>query len=669
MTARTVTGNIQQVTGAASPGGFFVVTPENPLRAADSDSLMIGESFRVTADGSGDISFVVEEGTYQITATTAAGDFRVRMVVDSEGPWTIGRLVGLPVPITPGLAQQVFDAADAAAASAAQAALYDGPKVDTFAELDALTAAEIDVGDLVRVIETGAVCERVASGADFTTAGGIGVRVLGPAVSVRAFGYDGSAASTSRAQIGLNWLGAVARRSLIWDVPNSNISGTLNLPDASRWDVNFPTVTQFIQSLDNTPCFVMSPSANRFSFGFSGQRVWFVWENDQPSTNTLAIGIAFNPTTDLPDGIYDFYFDGLHIENGYDLLVRHPSASGITCPYWGYRIGELHFQSRATGRAIAINSGVAAGAPAGVVDKIYANCLNSSANVVDFRAQNGVRINSLEINNAQRRSVYFESAPNCSIGMLRFELCELEASEDLMSVAGSSSRVIVESLELQAVDTAAASDCFGVVSFGGAVISVTGAVTIRDCEATGAGRFRVFRSADSSGVFGKFILPPNINMQTDDNNVTLYEKTQGAHIAFASSVPIGPFVLASVSGVSSFTSMVAAFDGSNTYFDILSPVDGFLTGVHIRLSAAITAGTLTFFPQINGASIGGGAFSAQISSGQDASYYGINKWEPSTVNQGHRVLKGDRLRVLVTPSAVTGGGNATVQLLIAADPT
>jgi hypothetical protein len=67
--------------------------------------------------------------------------------------------------------------AQAAAASAAEAALYDGPKVDTFAELDALTSAEIDVGDLVRVIETGAVYERVASGADFTTAGGIGVRV------------------------------------------------------------------------------------------------------------------------------------------------------------------------------------------------------------------------------------------------------------------------------------------------------------------------------------------------------------------------------------------------------------------------------------------------------------------------------------------------------------
>jgi hypothetical protein len=68
--------------------------------------------------------------------------------------------------------------AQAAAASAAEAALYDGPKVDTFEELDALTSAEIDVGDLVRVIETGAVYERVSSGADFTTAGGIGLRVL-----------------------------------------------------------------------------------------------------------------------------------------------------------------------------------------------------------------------------------------------------------------------------------------------------------------------------------------------------------------------------------------------------------------------------------------------------------------------------------------------------------
>lgn len=62
-----------------------------------------------------------------------------------------------------------------AAASAAQAALYDGPKVDEFSELATLTAADLAVGDYVRVIATGGVYQRVASGGhlDYTGSGGV----------------------------------------------------------------------------------------------------------------------------------------------------------------------------------------------------------------------------------------------------------------------------------------------------------------------------------------------------------------------------------------------------------------------------------------------------------------------------------------------------------------
>jgi hypothetical protein len=67
--------------------------------------------------------------------------------------------------------------AQAAAASAAEAALYDGKKVDDNAELEALTPALIGTG-LVRQIDTGAVFRGVTSGEDRTTAGELKLRAL-----------------------------------------------------------------------------------------------------------------------------------------------------------------------------------------------------------------------------------------------------------------------------------------------------------------------------------------------------------------------------------------------------------------------------------------------------------------------------------------------------------
>ena len=85
---------------------------------------------------------------------------------------------------TPDYAQSLLDqlndqVADAQAA-ATEAALYDGPKVDTFAGLAAVTSSMLDVGDLIRVIETGAVYQRVSTGGDlnYTGTGGVRLRVL-----------------------------------------------------------------------------------------------------------------------------------------------------------------------------------------------------------------------------------------------------------------------------------------------------------------------------------------------------------------------------------------------------------------------------------------------------------------------------------------------------------
>ncbi|MBO9437343.1 hypothetical protein J7354_01590 [Sulfitobacter sp. R18_2] len=67
---------------------------------------------------------------------------------------------------------------DAAEASATEAALYDGPKVDTFAEVASVTAPQVGVGGLLRVVELGAVYERADDGAtdpdlDYSGSGGV----------------------------------------------------------------------------------------------------------------------------------------------------------------------------------------------------------------------------------------------------------------------------------------------------------------------------------------------------------------------------------------------------------------------------------------------------------------------------------------------------------------
>lgn len=89
------------------------------------------------------------------------------------------RLVTIDEKVTD--AQENAAAADLARqqaqAAAIEAALYDGPKVDTFADLAAVTPAMLAVGGLIRVIETGAVYERVSTGGDLNYSGTGGVRL------------------------------------------------------------------------------------------------------------------------------------------------------------------------------------------------------------------------------------------------------------------------------------------------------------------------------------------------------------------------------------------------------------------------------------------------------------------------------------------------------------
>ena len=157
MTTRTVTGNIQGITGTATPDGTFTLIPTVWLYGSDADSMTIANSIVVTAGAAGDVSFVIEEGSYAIKYQTTEGVKYAAMTVDSVGPWTIGRLVGLAGPTAAALAAQAFAARDEAAAYAAiaQAAAADSSVYANSGLLPAVTVA--DNGTWARVLHAAGV--------------------------------------------------------------------------------------------------------------------------------------------------------------------------------------------------------------------------------------------------------------------------------------------------------------------------------------------------------------------------------------------------------------------------------------------------------------------------------------------------------------------------------
>lgn len=209
--------------------------------------------------------------------------------------------------------------------------------VSTFGDLKDLNYTIVPVGSIVRAVNIRSLYECVSATAteydlDYTADSGIKLKVIGDVVPISAFGVVGSEESddggdTPRAQLALDWLAREQCRTLVWDVQSVVISGQLNLPDASRWCIDFPVPCIITQKNNNTPIFVFSFATRRYDFHFTGVSVVFKWEHSQSGSDVYAIAIAFKPTQSVDDGCYSFSFKcKLSIDNGYDLLGVHPDA-------------------------------------------------------------------------------------------------------------------------------------------------------------------------------------------------------------------------------------------------------------------------------------------------------------------------------------------------------
>lgn len=146
MTIRSVTGNIKDLAGVSIPNATFSLLPETYAFGATSSEAIFGDQVTVLSDSSGGVSFDIHEGKYIGRISTTQGPKTFRLVVDSEGPWTLGRLIDASIgEITPSLIQQAFDAAQDAAQSAIDAA--DASRLDIGTVDGGATAAATITGD------------------------------------------------------------------------------------------------------------------------------------------------------------------------------------------------------------------------------------------------------------------------------------------------------------------------------------------------------------------------------------------------------------------------------------------------------------------------------------------------------------------------------------------
>lgn len=131
--------------------------------AAEADALATAaDRVQTEADAVATAADRVQTG---LDATATAAD-RVQTGLDATATAADRVQTGLDATAT--AADRVQTGLDAASAeaSATEAALYDGPKVDTFAEVAGVTAAMVGVGEVLRVIGTNGLLLRVASGGD-----------------------------------------------------------------------------------------------------------------------------------------------------------------------------------------------------------------------------------------------------------------------------------------------------------------------------------------------------------------------------------------------------------------------------------------------------------------------------------------------------------------------
>ncbi|MFG6661159.1 right-handed parallel beta-helix repeat-containing protein [Sulfitobacter sp. 915] len=237
---------------------------------------------------------------YKINVTADDGDVdAMRSLIDRFKPLAI---------------QEATDQATAAATSAAQAALYDGPKVDTFAELTSVTPEMLAVGEYIRCISGGWVYQRepevVANPhLNYTGSGGVKLRVL-PGVSgtnIMAFG-------------------------LLGDDSTDDSTACLAALSSGIKDIYVPEGTFFVENVQATVTGLRLHGPGTFRFGVKGVALI-------GALNTVE-GVTFKRATKTTNPSMNYVNHGLMLSGDY-CTARDVEA--FNCDGPGIIIDNSHF--------------------------------------------------------------------------------------------------------------------------------------------------------------------------------------------------------------------------------------------------------------------------------------------------------------------------------------
>ena len=220
----TVSGILRDAKGMALPG-VAVTLRYVPAVIGYSGGAVAKNNLTYLTDDAGLLSMPgLVSGPYDMsiampigTSATVTSAVTARLIVNGEATQTLEDALQTTIgEITPTILSQAIAAATSAQAAADEAALYDGPKADNFAGLAAVTPSMLAIGGLIRVIETGAVYQRVSSGGDLNYTGSGGVRLNVLSTDLRAFGCEfGSGKTLEVRQANLRQLAVAAARHAI----------------------------------------------------------------------------------------------------------------------------------------------------------------------------------------------------------------------------------------------------------------------------------------------------------------------------------------------------------------------------------------------------------------------------------------------------------------------
>lgn len=192
-----ITGVVGFPDGSTYPNAYMYFERIGVGVVSQGGAVVIPEKTIVRSDGSANVSFSLLYGVYQGTIQTTLGDVKFKITVPDDLTADFGFIIGdFTMPIFDANVQLVLDARDdtvlaaaEATASAASAALYDGPWLDTVAAMIADTSltytpalpGTVVAGDYVQTRKEGFAYRVAASGASdqhVTTAGGVKLYVM-----------------------------------------------------------------------------------------------------------------------------------------------------------------------------------------------------------------------------------------------------------------------------------------------------------------------------------------------------------------------------------------------------------------------------------------------------------------------------------------------------------